>query len=88
MTKTTTRVVAIIIAAVMLISALPMSALAAIPNWEENNVIFEGTSFGTDGYYNVISKKDTYSFPARLLNQRWLSTIQTVPADRFFILLK
>ena len=63
MTKTTTRVVAIIIAAVMLISALPMSALAAIPNWEENNVIFEGTSFGTDGYYNVISKKDYVLVP-------------------------
>ena len=63
MTKTTTRVVAFIITAVMLIGSLPMTVLAAIPNWEENNVVFDGTSFGTDGYYNVISKKDYVLVP-------------------------
>ncbi|MBR3145554.1 MAG: hypothetical protein IKF53_06685 [Clostridia bacterium] len=41
----------------MLISLIP-SAFAAIPGWAENNVVFSGTLFGTNGYYNVISKKD------------------------------
>ena len=63
MTKTTKRVVAFIITAVMLMGVLPMSAFASIPNWEENNVIFEGSSFGTNGYYNVISKKDYVLVP-------------------------
>ena len=63
MAKTTKRVVALIITAVMLISALPLSAIASIPNWEENNVVFDGTSFGTNGYYNVISKKDYVLVP-------------------------
>ena len=63
MTKTTKRVVAFIIAAVMLMGVLPMTAFASIPNWEENNVVFDGTSFGTNGYYNVISKKDYVLVP-------------------------
>ena len=52
------RVVAVIIALLMVICALPMNVFASIANWEENNVVFDGTSFGTNGYYNVISKKD------------------------------
>ena len=63
MTKTTNRVVACVIAFVMILSVLPMSAFAAIPNWEKENVVFEGTSFGTNGYYNVISKKDYVLVP-------------------------
>ena len=63
MTKTTKRIVAFIIAAGMLLGALPMTLFASIPNWEENNVVFEGTSFGTNGYYNVISKKDYVLVP-------------------------
>ncbi|MBR5309853.1 MAG: phosphodiester glycosidase family protein, partial [Oscillospiraceae bacterium] len=35
----------------------------SIPDWKDNNVIFEGTSFGTNGYYNVISKKDYVLVP-------------------------
>lgn len=45
MTKTTKRVVALIITVVMCVGMLPMTAFAAIPNWEENNVVFDGTSF-------------------------------------------
>ena len=63
MTKTTKRVIALLITAVMLVSAMPLAAFASIPNWEENNVVFEGTSFGTNGYYNVISKKDYVLVP-------------------------
>ena len=37
--------------------------LAAIQNWQENNVVFDGTKFGTNGYYNVISKKDYVLVP-------------------------
>ena len=63
MTKTTHRIVAFIIAAITLMGVLSTSAFATIPNWEENNVVFEGTSFGTNGYYNVISKKDYVLVP-------------------------
>ena len=63
MTKTTNRVVAMIIAIMMTISVFPSTVFAAIPNWEENNVVYEGTSFGTNGYYNVISKKDYVLVP-------------------------
>ena len=35
----------------------------SIQDWENNNVVFEGTSFGTNGYYNVISKKDYVLVP-------------------------
>ena len=63
MTKTTKRVIALLITAVMLVSAMPLAAFASIPDWEDNNVIFEGTSFGTNGYYNVISKKDYVLVP-------------------------
>ena len=63
MTKTTKRVVALIITVVMCVCMLPMTAFAAIPNWEESNVVFDGTSFGTNGYYNVISKKDYVLVP-------------------------
>ena len=58
MKKTITRVVTFVLAIVMVVGVLPLSALATIPNWAENNVVFDGTSFGTNGYYNVISKKD------------------------------
>ena len=63
MRKTTMRVVTFALAIMMLVSVLPMAAFASIPNWEENNVIFDGTSFGTNGYYNVISKKDYVLVP-------------------------
>ena len=63
MTKTTKRIVALVITVVMLVGALPVMAFASIPGWEENNVVFDGTSFGTNGYYNVISKKDYVLVP-------------------------
>ena len=63
MTKTTKRVIALFLTVIMLVGSLPLAAFASIPNWEENNVVFEGTSFGTNGYYNVISKKDYVLVP-------------------------
>ncbi len=63
MAKTAKRVVSLLIVIIMAVGMLPMTAFALIPNWEENNVIFEGISFGTDGYYNVISKKDYVLVP-------------------------
>ncbi len=56
--KKATSVVALLLAIVMMFSAVPMSAFASIPNWDENNNGFVGTKFGTNGYYNVISKKE------------------------------
>ena len=63
MNKKFVRLAALLLVAAMTISLLPATALAAIANWEENNVVFEGTSFGTNGYYNVISKKDYVLVP-------------------------
>ena len=63
MKKTITRVAAFVLTIVMVVGILPLSALATIPNWAENNVVFDGTSFGTNGYYNVISKKDYVLVP-------------------------
>ena len=63
MTKTVTRIVTLVLSLVMLMCAVPLSVFASIPNWEENNVVFDGTSFGTNGYYNVISKKDYVLVP-------------------------
>ena len=58
-----TKLLAAMLALLMVIAMLPVSAFAAIPNWEENNVVFDGTTFGTNGYYNVISKKDYVLVP-------------------------
>ena len=57
------RVIAAVITVLMIACVFPMTAFASIPDWEENNVVFEGTSFGTNGYYNVISKKDYVLVP-------------------------
>ena len=61
--RRTARVIAFVLCIVMLFSIVPMTAFAAIPNWENENVVFDGTSFGTNGYYNVISKKDYVLVP-------------------------
>ena len=61
--KTTTRIVTIVLCIAMLIGVIPMSALASIPNWADNNVVYDGETFGTNGYYNVISKKDYVLVP-------------------------
>ncbi len=63
MQKPLSRVVTFVLAVLMVVGVVPTAAFATIPNWEENNVIFDGTSFGTDGYYNVISKKDYVLVP-------------------------
>ncbi len=63
MIKTTSRVITLFMAVVMLFSVIPMTTFAAIADWEENNVILDGKSFGTNGYYNVISKKDYVLVP-------------------------
>ena len=53
--KTFRRVITLVLALAMLLSVVPVTAYAA---WADDNVVYDGTSFGTDGYYNVISKKD------------------------------
>ena len=63
MKRITTRVVVLLLAIAMVFGAFSMTAAASIPDWEDNNVVFEGTSFGTNGYYNVISKKDYVLVP-------------------------
>ena len=63
MKKTTKSVIALLITVVMLVCSMPMATFASIANWEENNVVYDGTSFGTNGYYNVISKKDYVLVP-------------------------
>ena len=42
MKNTATRVVTFLLAIMMLVGVLPLSAFATIPNWEESNVIFDG----------------------------------------------
>ena len=61
--KTTIRVITMLLAVVMLLSVIPVPAYAAIPNWADTNVVYDGKTFGTDGYYNVISKKDYVLVP-------------------------
>ena len=63
MINTKNRVVALIVTLVMIITACPVTALAAIPDWADNNVVYDGDKFGTNGYYNVISKKDYVLVP-------------------------
>ena len=59
----TLRVLTLVVCFVMLLSTVPMSVFAAIPNWAEENVVYDGETFGTNGYYNVISKKDYVLVP-------------------------
>ena len=61
--KAKKRILSVLLSIVMLIGIFPMNAFAAIPNWEENNVVYDGKTFGTNGYYNVISKKDWVLVP-------------------------
>ena len=56
--KTAIRIMSTMITVVMLLSVLPANAFAAISNWEDKNVVYDSDTFGTNGYYNVISKKD------------------------------
>ena len=57
------RVMAMLLTVVMLLSFVPANVFATIPNWGETNVVYDGTTFGTNGYYNVISKKDYVLVP-------------------------
>ncbi|MBQ9413818.1 MAG: phosphodiester glycosidase family protein, partial [Clostridia bacterium] len=52
------KVAAVVLAVAMLLTVLPMTAFA---DW--NNVVYEDSTFGTNGYYNVISKKDYVLVP-------------------------
>ena len=70
--KTTalTKVLAGMLSALMLLGATPVSIFAetaveaaSTTNWEDTNVVYDGTTFGTNGYYNVISKKDYVLVP-------------------------
>ena len=59
--KRFSRIVATLIAVIMLVCAIPTTVFAS--NWSETNVVYDGTTFGTNGYYNVISKKDYVLVP-------------------------
>ena len=61
--KTVTRIVTVVLCIAMIMSVVPVSALASIPGWADNNVVYDGDTFGTNGYYNVISKKDYVLVP-------------------------
>ena len=62
MTKTTKRVVALILTIVMMLGVIPMTAFAAEAE-VTNEVIYENGKFGYNGYYNVISRKDYVLVP-------------------------
>ncbi len=61
--KSAIKVVTMLLCVVMVIGMFPMTAFAAIPNWETENVTYDKTTFGTNDYYNVISKKDYILVP-------------------------
>ena len=75
MFQTVKRVIAAVITVLMIVCVFPMTAFASIPDWEDNNVVFEGTSFGTNGYYNVISKKDYVLVPGAAVIEKAPNTI-------------
>jgi len=61
--KQVSKVIAIVICLLMCVTAIPMTSHASIPGWADNNVVYDGKTFGTNGYYNVISKKDYVLVP-------------------------
>ena len=44
------RVMAMLLSVVMVLSFVPANVFASIPNWEDTNVVYDGTTFGTNGY--------------------------------------
>ena len=60
--KTLSKVITAVLCVVMLMSLFPSAALA-VDGWETSNVTYSGTSFGTNGYYNVISQKEYTLIP-------------------------
>ncbi len=54
-TRNLIRIAIAVMCVAMLVTALPFSAFAA---WINDNVVLSGDKFGTNGYYNVISRKD------------------------------
>lgn len=61
--KSASRVVAALLVAVMLLSSLPLSVFATDVPENSSGVINDGKKFGTNGYYNIISKKDYVLVP-------------------------
>lgn len=59
-TRNPNRILAGLLSAAMLIGILPIAAFAA---WKDDNAVLSGDKFGTNGYYNVISKKDYVLVP-------------------------
>ncbi len=64
------KILAGMLSALMLFGATPVAIFAdaaveaaSIENWEDTNVVYDGETFGTNGYYNVISKKDWVLVP-------------------------
>ena len=61
--KTRKRVITALMSMVMLASVVPSSSYTTIANWEDTNIVYDSETFGTNGYYNVISKKDYVLVP-------------------------
>ncbi len=61
--KAITRMITVLTSSVMLMSAVQLPAFAAIADWEDKNIVYDDTTFGTNGYYNVISQKDYVLVP-------------------------
>ena len=61
--KSASRVVAALLVAVVLLSSLPLSVFATDVPENSSGVINDGKNFGTNGYYNIISKKDYVLVP-------------------------
>ena len=50
------RVIATLLCVMMIVPFVPATAFAS--EWSDNNVTYSDATFGTNGYYNVISQKD------------------------------
>ena len=55
--RNASKVMALILSFVMLVSVIPMTVFASVPNRNKDNTV-QPLGFGTNDYYNVISRKD------------------------------
>ena len=58
MKKALSKLLAAVLCLSMIFTIMPISASATIPGWDTGNVTYDSDTFGTNGYYNVISQKE------------------------------
>ena len=58
MKKVLSKLLAAVLCLSMIFTIMPISASATIPGWDTGNVTYDSETFGTNGYYNVISQKE------------------------------